>query len=200
MSAEIIAILRGVQPTEVLAIGEVLIDVGITKIEVPLNSPNPIKSIETLVHAYSVVAEIGAGTVLTLDQVKQVADAGGQLIVSPNMQPEVIAVTKQHGMRSYPGIQTVTEALAALHNGADALKLFPAHLIGPVGLQAFSAVLPSGVKSYAVGGVGPENFSDWVAAGVSGFGMGSYLYKPGCSAKQVKEKALVCVQALQECY
>lgn len=198
MAPDIIAILRGIMPSEVLAIGEVLIDAGITQLEVPLNSPEPLKSIETLVRAYSNDAQVGAGTVLKVEQVKQVYEVGAQLIVSPNMQPEVISATKQQGMTSYPGIQTVTEAFNALEHGADALKLFPSMSIGPDGLRAISAVLPTKTRMYAVGGVGPENFTDWVSAGVSGFGIGSYLYKPGFTALHVKEKALLCVQAARE--
>lgn len=196
MQEEIIAILRGVEPHEVLGIGEVLIEAGITKIEVPLNSPMPFKSIEALAGAFGQHAQIGAGTVLNVGQVEQVVDAGGVLVVSPNMVPAVITATKKFGISSYPGVQTVTECFAALEHGADAIKLFPSMLIGPEGLKAISAVLPTGTRTYAVGGVGPENFAEWIAAGISGFGIGSYLYKPGASAADVRKSALACVAAL----
>jgi len=195
MPAEIIAILRGIKPQEVLSIGQALIDSGITKLEVPLNSPSPIQSIGALVKSFGEFAEIGAGTVLTPEQVQQVADVGGSLIVSPNMQPEVITATKQLGLRSFPGVQTVSECFTALNLGADDLKLFPSMVIGPEGLRAINAVLPSNTRTYAVGGVGPDNFADWMAAGVTGFGIGSYLYQPGFSAEQVAKQALHCVQA-----
>jgi len=195
MTSEIIAILRGVDPSEVLAVGEGLIEAGISRIEVPLNSPAPLKSIESLVKAYGSQAEIGAGTVLNPAQVDQVADVGAKLVVSPNMHPDVIASTKRRGMISLPGVQTVTECFAALDAGADGLKLFPSMLVGPDGLAAMLAVLPTGTRTYAVGGVGPDNFSDWATAGVTGFGIGSYIFKPGNSAAQVKESATLCVAA-----
>ena len=195
MAREIIAILRGVRPNEVLGIGEALCHAGITKIEVPLNSPEPFKSIELLSKAIGNVAQIGAGTVLTAEQVEQVADVGGAIVVSPNMVPEVITATKQLKLLSYPGVQTVTECFTALSHGADGLKLFPSMLIGPAGLNAISAVLPEGTRTYAVGGVGPANFSDWLEAGVTGFGIGSFLYKPGQTANEVKQSALACVLA-----
>ena len=195
MSRQIIAILRGVRPEEAIDIGQALIDSGITTIEVPMNSPEPLKSIEAMAKALGNHASIGAGTVLTAEQVKQVAEAGGQLIVSPNMVPEVIETSKALSMKSYPGVLTPTECFAALSHGADGLKFFPSTLIGPAGLTAISAVLPAGTKTFAVGGVGPENFVDWIRAGVTGFGIGSGLYKPGYSASEVADKAKLCVAA-----
>jgi len=197
MTPEIIAILRGIEPDDALSVGEALIDAGIHQLEVPLNSPNPIKSIELLVNAFGDVAEVGAGTVLSTAHVQQVAEVGGTLIVSPNLNSAVIQATKQLGLRSLPGVQTVSECFTALEQGADGLKLFPASLIGPEGLGAMQAVLPKSTRLYAVGGVGPEDFADWVAAGVSGFGMGSFLYQPGYSAKQVFEKAVQCVKSAE---
>ena len=197
MAPEIIAILRGITPQEALPIGEVLINAGVTKLEVPLNSPNPLQSIEAMVNAFGDVAEVGAGTVLSVEDVQQVNDVGGSLIVSPNMEPNVIAATKQLGMRSFPGVQTVSECFTALRHGADGLKLFPAMLIRPDGLRAMSAVLPDNTRTYAVGGVGPDNFSQWAVAGITGFGIGSFLYKPGFTAEQVAEQASKCVQAAE---
>jgi 2-dehydro-3-deoxyphosphogalactonate aldolase len=191
MAREIIAILRGVQAHEAVGIGEVLM-------EVPLNSPLPLKSIESLAKALGKDAEIGAGTVLSVTQVDQVADAGGVLVVSPNMVRDVIKATKNCGLASYPGVLTVTECFNALEHGADGLKFFPSMLIGPTGLAAISAVLPVGTRTFAVGGVGPVNFSDWIAAGVTGFGIGTNLYKPGNSAAEVRENALACVRAYDD--
>ena len=199
MAHEIIAILRGVKPGEVVEIGQALVDSGVTKIEVPMNSPEPLKSIEALATAIGDVAKIGAGTVLNAEQIELVASAGGELIVSPNMVPDVITATKAQGLLSYPGVQTVTECFSALEHGADGLKLFPAMLIGPHGLSAISAVLPRGTRTYAVGGVGPDEFSQWIDAGVTGFGIGSFIYKPGFSAEQVGTKAISCVKALSKC-
>ena len=134
------------------------------------------------------LAAIGAGTVLTTEDVAKVADAGGQLVVSPNCDPLIIAATKAAGMRSYPGVLTATECFAALQAGADALKFFPSFVLGTAGLKALLAVLPAETQVYMVGGVGPENFADWMAAGANGFGIGSALYKPGLTATQVGER------------
>lgn len=189
MSREIIAILRGVKPDEVLEIGHALFEAGIDRIEVPLNSPEPLRSIETLASAFAGKAEIGAGTVLNAGDVEAVHGAGGGLIVSPDCNPAVIERSKALGMASYPGVATPTECFTALRHGADGLKFFPAFLIGLNGLTAIKAVLPPEARTYAVGGVGPENFSEWLGAGVTGFGIGSGVYKPGMSAEEVGEKA-----------
>ena len=195
MNRPIIAILRGITPKEVVDVGSALIDAGITTIEVPMNSPDPLTSIELLARTLGARAAVGAGTVLTTDQVGQIANAGGQLIVSPNMVPDVIEATKAHDMRSYPGVLTPTECFSALTHGADGLKFFPSMLIGPQGFAAISAVLPNGTNTYAVGGVGPENFLQWVKVGITGFGIGSNLYKPGKSVSDVLESAKKCVTA-----
>lgn len=195
MQREIIAILRGVRPDEVLAIGQVLVDAGITTIEVPMNSPQPLESIRILADAFQEDAQIGAGTVLNTSQVRDVALAGGQLIVSPDTAPDVIAATKAAGLASYPGVATPSECFTALRNGADGLKFFPSFLIGPAGLSAISAVLPPATKTYAVGGVGPDNFSNWFKAGITGFGIGSGLYKPGYAASDVAAHAKTIVAA-----
>lgn len=195
MPREIIAILRGVRPDEVLPIGQALVDAGITTIEVPMNSPEPLKSIEILAKALSGVAQVGAGTVLEVVQVHDVARAGGQLIVSPDTVTDVISATKEAGLASYPGVLTPSECFVALRAGADGLKFFPSSVVGPAGLSAVLAVLPKGTKTYAVGGAGPDNFAQWFAAGVTGFGIGSGVYKAGHSVGQVSQHAKAIVAA-----
>lgn len=189
MTRSLIAILRGIRPEEAVETGAALITAGITSIEVPLNSPDPLDSIARLAEAFGDRAQIGAGTVLTPQAVADVAAAGGKLIVSPNMDPAVIAETKRRGMESWPGTFTPTECFAALAAGADGLKIFPANLVGPAGLKAIRAVLPPETRVYAVGGAGAENFADWFAAGADGFGIGTALYKPGQSAAETAAKA-----------
>ena len=189
MVKEIIAILRGVTPHEVVGIAEELILSGITKIEVPLNSPSAYESIEILANRFPSEAVIGAGTVLAKNEVSHVWNSGGKMIVSPNVNVDVIRETKKLNMRSYPGVFTATECFEAVQNGSDGLKLFPAFLMGVDGLKALRAVLPPGQSTYAVGGVDPTNFVDWLASGVTGFGIGSYLYKVGDNASAVRKKA-----------
>ena len=195
MSRPIIAILRGVKPAEAVGIAGVILAAGIDKIEVPLNSPSPFDSINTIVKAYGDQALIGAGTVLTTAQVKQVRSAGGQLVVSPNCDPAVIAATIAEGMQSWPGVFTPSEALAALQAGATGLKLFPGDMAGPKGLKAMRAILPLGTQVYAVGGVAPDNFSKWIEASADGFGLGSAIYKPGDNLETVAAKAQAIVTA-----
>lgn len=198
MTLPLIAILRGVTPDEAPAIGEALIDAGITQIEVPLNSPAPLDSIGALARTYGDQALIGAGTVLSTTQVAEVAKAGGKLIVSPNCDVRVIAATKQLHMQSWPGIFTPSEAFSALEAGADGLKLFPGSMAGPPGLAAMRAILPAGTQVYAVGGAGPDNFADWIKASADGFGLGTALYQPGISAKEVRKRAETIVSAYQK--
>ncbi|GGD46664.1 2-dehydro-3-deoxy-6-phosphogalactonate aldolase [Sinisalibacter lacisalsi] len=200
MERKIIAILRGVTPAEAVAIGTELVEAGIGIIEVPLNSPDPLDSIAALADALGARARIGAGTVLTVDEVEQVRDAGGTLVVSPDTNPQVIAATKAAGMASYPGAMTPSECFAALRAGADGLKLFPASLIGPDGLKAIRAVLPAGTETYAVGGAGPENFAAWRAAGATGFGIGTAIYTPGLSPVEVRARAEEIVSAYDEAW
>lgn len=185
----LIAILRGVGPAEAVEIGEALVKAGITWIEVPLNSPQPFVSINMMAKALEGRAHIGAGTVLTKNDVQDLKNAGGSFAVSPNMDQSVIEYTKAMGLGSYPGVLTPTEAFQAIYAGADGLKIFPASLVGPSGIKAMKAVLPPEVPVYAVGGADIENFADYAAAGAAGFGLGSSLYKPGDSSDLIFERA-----------
>jgi 2-dehydro-3-deoxyphosphogalactonate aldolase len=200
MTRNIIAILRGISPSDAVAVTGALIDAGISKIEVPLNSPDPLKSIERMANAFGANAIVGAGTVLTPDDVRSVKDAGGVLIVSPDTNVEVITTTKSLGLLSYPGVMTPTECFAALRYGADGLKIFPGSLLGPDGLRAIRAVLPSNTEVLAVGGAGPDNFADWAAAGANGFGIGTALYRPGDTADTVATRAAKIVNRYDEVY
>ncbi len=196
----LIAILRGVEPHEAAAMAEALVDAGITRIEVPLNSPDPLTSIRNMIAAVGDQAELGAGTVLTTKDVAAVKETGATFIVSPNCDAQVIRCTKTLGMGSYPGVFTPSEAFAALQGGATALKLFPAGMAGIGGLKAMRAVLPEGTLVYAVGGAEPSNFADWAKASADGFGLGSSLYKAGMGVDEVAERARVSVAAFDEVY
>lgn len=198
MTLPLIAILRGVTPSEAPAIGQALLDAGITTIEVPLNSPDPLQSISAMKATLGDAATVGAGTVLTVADVNAVAAAGGEVIVSPDTKPAVIARTKELGLQSWPGIFTPTEAFSALDAGADGLKLFPGSMAGTSGLKAMRAILPKGTQVYAVGGAGADNFAEWIAAGADGFGLGTALYQPGLSAEDVASRAAKIVAAYKD--
>lgn len=185
----LIAILRGLKPDEAVDIGEAIVAAGFRCLEVPLNSPEPLESIRRLRQALDGRALVGAGTVLNVAAAREVAEAGGQLIISPNTNVEVIAETKTLSLLSLPGFFTPSEAFAALDAGADALKLFPAEVAGPKGLKAVRAVLPAETRIYPVGGVDPDSMSAWRSAGASGFGIGSAVFQPGQSAEQVARQA-----------
>lgn len=185
----LIAIIRGVAPDEAEAIGDAVYDAGIRIIEVPLNSPDPLGSIERLAGKFGDRMLVGGGTVLRWSQVHEVKDAGGRIIVSPNTNVEVIKETAGAGLVSCPAYFTPTEAFTALEAGATALKLFPAEGASPTVLKAQLAVIPNDVPMIVVGGVQPDNMRPWIEAGAAGFGLGSGLYKPGQSAAETAEKA-----------
>ena len=191
----LVAILRGIAPGEVEAIGEALAGAGFTLIEVPLNSPQPFDSVARLTRRLEGRALVGAGTVLDPAEVASVAAAGGRLIVSPNTEPAVIAATVAAGLASMPGYFTPSEAFAAIAAGAHALKLFPAEAAGPAMLRAQSAVLPPDIPKLAVGGIVPEAMTEWIAAGAAGFGLGSALYAPGMDAAEVGRRAGLFIAA-----
>lgn len=196
MSARnIIAILRGITPSDAASAAEALVTAGITTLEVPLNSPDPFDSIAAMNEAVGDRATVGAGTVLTTADVALVSEAGGTLVVSPDCNPEVIRATRAMGMQSWPGFYTPTEAFTALRSGATGLKLFPGALAGPSGLKAMRAVLPQGTLVYAVGGAGPDNFGAWLTAGADGFGIGTALYTPGLAVPEIAARAAQIVAA-----
>lgn len=191
----LIAILRGLHPSEAQAIGKVLYDAGFRTLEVPLNSPQPFESIRILRASLPVDCLVGAGTVLTAQQVEQVKAAGGQVIVMPHSDPHVLRAAKAAGLYLSPGVATPTEAFAALAEGADVLKMFPAEQLGVAVVKAWLAVLPAGTMLIPVGGITPDNMQVFVDAGVSGFGLGSGLFKPGMSAEDVAVTAKAYMQA-----
>jgi 2-dehydro-3-deoxyphosphogalactonate aldolase len=197
---QLIAILRGITPDEAVDVCAALVESGITMIEVPLNSPKPFDSIAKMRAAFDGRALIGAGTVLTSKDVDDLVAIDGQFVVSPNCDVDVIRATKKAGLLSYPGVLTPSECFAAIHAGADGLKIFPASVIGPSGIKAMKAVLPTGVPVYAVGGVDAENFDVWVQAGVDGAGIGGGLYKPGEGANIVHTRAVALVDAYDKAF
>lgn len=195
MKRPLVAILRGVKPEEADGIVDVLIDSGMTAIEIPLNSPEPFRSIEIAVKRAPAGVLVGAGTVLTLDDVARLHDAGGRLMVSPNVDPEIIASARARGMVTMPGVFSPTEALLAVKAGASSLKFFPASVLGAAGIAAIRAVLPADTMIAAVGGVSDANFADYIKAGIAAFGLGSSLYKPGMTSAQVADRAKATIEA-----
>ena len=193
----LIAILRGVSADEVVELGNVLLECGFRVIEVPLNSPRPLQSIQRLRESLPADCIVGAGTVLSATQVREVASAGGQIIVMPHSDPSVIRAAKDAGLICAPGVVTPTEAFAALAAGADALKLFPAELVSPAVLAAMRSVLPPSTLMLPVGGITPESMQAYRKAGASGFGLGSALYRAGQSLEQTTLNARRFVQAWQ---
>lgn len=191
----LVAILRGLKPTEAVAIAQALFDAGIEAIEVPLNSPEPFVSIAGIVEALPRTALVGAGTVLTAADVDGLHKAGGRLLVSPNIDAEVMARAMHHGMVTMPGVFTPTEAFQAIRLGASALKFFPASVLGAAGISAIRAVLPARTLVGAVGGVSEKDFAGYKAVGVTVFGLGSSLFKPGMSVDEVAARAHAAVAA-----
>jgi 2-dehydro-3-deoxyphosphogalactonate aldolase len=200
MTRNIIAILRGIDPDECLAMCEALLAAGITTIEIPLNSPKPLESITRLAKRFGSAATVGAGTVLSRQDVRDVANAGGRIVVSPNFDAEVVQETKLLNLASWPGVLSPSECFAALKAGADGLKIFPCSMLGPAGVKVIRAVLPPKTSLYAVGGAGPANFADWIAGGVNGFGIGTALYRPGYSVAQLRQAADDIVRAYDSAF
>ncbi|MDH5356195.1 MAG: 2-dehydro-3-deoxy-6-phosphogalactonate aldolase [Gammaproteobacteria bacterium] len=192
----LVAVLRGITPEQAVDVGQVLVGAGFTIIEVPLNSPDALESIRLLSAAFSDRALTGAGTVLSVKDAEDIAAVGGNLIVMPHSDPEVIRAAKNLGCIVMPGVMTPTEAFAALNNGADALKLFPAEVISPAALKAMRAVLPRETVLLPVGGINPDNMADYWASGASGFGLGSNLFKPGKPLQAIEKDALDCVNSI----
>lgn len=191
----LVAILRGVRPEEAEGVGAALIGAGLRVIEVPLNSPEPLRSIELLAKRFGSEALVGAGTVMSAAAVADVTSAGGALIVMPHSDPEVIRAAKASDAWCLPGVATPTEGFAALKAGADGLKLFPGEALPPAVVKAWRAVLPPNVPLLPVGGIAPETMAEYVAAGAAGFGIGSALYKPGLSAPEVGRRATAFMAA-----
>ena len=191
----IAAILRGVKPDEIDALGDALIEAGVTVIEVPLNSPQPFESIKRLAERHGHHALVGAGTVLTAADVTRVKEAGGQLVVAPNFDADVVRAAKAAVLQTLPGVMTPSEGFAALKAGADGLKLFPAEIIPPAVFKAWRAVFPAETLLLAVGGVGVDNIATYRDAGASGYGIGSALYKPGSPAAEIGKLASSLVVA-----
>lgn len=185
----VLAVLRGLAPEEAVAVGQVLVDAAIPVLEVPLNSPEPYRSIRLQADRFGGAAIVGAGTVLRPEEVARVADAGGTLVVSPNFSEAVVRATKRSGLLSVPGVFTPSEAFRALDAGADALKLFPGEGLSPKVVRALRAVLPPGTLLAVTGGVDAENLAGWFAGGVSAVGIGSALYRPGKAVADVAADA-----------
>jgi 2-dehydro-3-deoxyphosphogalactonate aldolase len=195
MKRPLIAILRGLKPEETEGVVSVLIQHGMTAIEIPLNSPDPFRSIEIAVKMAAREILVGAGTVLTTQAVARLHDVGGRLMVSPNVDPEVIASAAERGMVTLPGVFTATEALLAAKAGASGLKFFPASVLGASGISAIRAVLPADLMIAAVGGISDKNFAEYAKIGIHAFGLGTSLYKPGMTPAEVAARAKATIQA-----
>jgi 2-dehydro-3-deoxyphosphogalactonate aldolase len=195
MKRPLIAILRGIRPEETEGVVGALIENGLTAIEIPLNSPEPFKSIEIAAKMAPADCLIGAGTVLTADAVDSLHSAGGTLLVTPNVEPDVIIRARNYGMITMPGVFTPTEALAAASAGATGLKFFPASVLGPSGINAIRAILPPELTIAAVGGVSDKNFANYTNAGIMAFGLGTSIYKPGMTPAEVAERAEATIYA-----
>lgn len=195
MKRPLIAILRGLKPDEAEGVVSVLIESGVTAIEIPLNSPDPFRSIAIAVKKASSEVLIGAGTVLTVQAVEQLHDVGGRLMVTPNVDPEVIARARERGMVTMPGVFTATEALLAAKAGASGLKFFPASILGASGISAIRTVLPADLMIAAVGGISDKNFMEYTKTGVHAFGLGTSLYKPGMTVVEVAARAKATIRA-----
>ncbi|WP_167197127.1 2-dehydro-3-deoxy-6-phosphogalactonate aldolase [Brevibacterium pigmentatum] len=193
--AGLIAILRGVRSDEVLDIAEGIVDAGFSAIEVPLNSPDPLASITALVEKFGDTLEVGAGTVLTADQVHKCQQAGARIIVAPDTDCDVITTALELGLTPYPGAATPTEAFAAVKAGATNVKLFPSSAVGIGGMKAWSEVLPTGTELFPVGGVGVDNAAEWRGAGAAGLGLGSSLYRRGDRPDDVRTRAQAIASA-----
>jgi 2-dehydro-3-deoxyphosphogalactonate aldolase len=197
---ELIAILRGLTLDRCDKVGEILISEGFSKLEVPLNSPNPMKTISEMQNRFGNSVTIGAGTVTNISQVSELSNLGCQMIVSPNTDTEVIKATKNEGMLSFPGAFTPSECFSAINSAADGLKIFPAFKLGVEGFKALKAVLPSNLKTYAVGGVNETHFKDWLDAGVTGFGIGSNLFHPSMNDDNIQFAASKIILAYDSWY
>lgn len=200
LKRDLVAILRGIRPEEIEAVAAALADAGFEVIEVPLNSPDAFSSIERLARGFGTELLVGAGTVLDLEDVGRLRDAGGRLMVSPNIDPPVLRQAIEAGLVTLPGVFTASEALSASRLGASALKVFPASALGPAGLAAIRAVLPEGTVMGAVGGVSEADFGAYAAAGFRCFGLGSSLYKPGAAPEEVGRKARAVIAAYDAVY
>lgn len=194
----LIAILRGLEPKNAIPVSDILFDAGFRIIEVPLNSPEPLNSISQIAERHGAQAIVGAGTVLTVDQVEAVAAAGGRIIVAPNMNPDVGRAAVERGLYWCPGVMTPSEAFAALEIGASVLKFFPAELVPPAAIAALRTVLPKAAVVAAVGGITPDTMAPYHAAGADGYGLGSALFKPSYSLEEIGKRASDFVRALEE--
>jgi len=196
-STALIAILRGLTNAQATRVGQCVYDAGFRSLEVPLNSPDPLRTIRTLQASLPADCIVGAGTVITVDQVRRCHEAGAQIIVSPNTDTSVITETLRLGMGSFPGAATPSEAFAAIHAGAGSVKIFPAEQVGTAGLKAWTAIIPKEIGLIPVGGVDASNIKGWLNAGATGFGIGSALFKPGITIDELHRRAVCMISAME---